>query len=60
MSQVAQRRVKEEETGGSKPSVGTQLRDGNDHSGGEGGVSPREPPPWRLELMGGVFSVAPG
>lgn len=60
MSQVSQRRVEEEETGGSNPSVGTQVRDGNDHRGGEGGDSPREPPLGRLELMGGVFSVAPG
>ena len=60
MSQLAQRRVKEEETGGSKPSVGTQVRDGTDHRGGEGGNTPRQPPLWKLELMRGVFSTAPG
>lgn len=60
MSQLAQRRVEEEETGGSKPSVGTQVPDGTDHRGREGGDTPRQPPLWKLELMGGVFSTAPG
>ena len=34
MSQLTQRRVKEEETGGNKTSVVIQVGDGKDHRGG--------------------------